>query len=280
MELFQILDCSSVVGSCCSDYSMVMVLEITRRIFELIQFVVPVVLIVAGTIQFVQMTINPELKDGFRKILNKLIAAIIIFLLPALMDVVLGAVSSNVSIAACWEQAKNTSSELGFNSGKYISTDDDEPTIVSSFKYNLMNTGKNMKTKLDDNVNAVKVAKYAVQFEGQPYQLGGTWNGEEPYTATDCCGFVVGVYKHFGVNLPVPCKNMLNNDPNVEKISESEIRAGDIVVYAPQNGYWHYAILTGRGNEIIHASNKKDGVKLSSNYKYREIKAFLRVKMN
>ena len=62
MELFQILDCSSL-GTCCKDYSIMGVLQVTKVIFGLIQFVVPIILIVAGTIQFLQLTINPELKD-------------------------------------------------------------------------------------------------------------------------------------------------------------------------------------------------------------------------
>ena len=36
-----------------------------------------------------------ELKDGFRRVLNKFIAAIIVFLLPTLVDVFLMATSEN-----------------------------------------------------------------------------------------------------------------------------------------------------------------------------------------
>ena len=134
MELFQILDCSSL-GTCCKDYSIIGVLEVTKVVFGLIQFVVPIILIVAGTIQFLQLTINPELKDGFRRVLNKFMAAVIIFLLPTLVDVFLNATSENFTISACWSQAKvNTtnSNNNGFSGGGggYISTDDDDSVFM------------------------------------------------------------------------------------------------------------------------------------------------------
>ena len=281
MELFQILDCSSTLANCCSDYSMVTVLEITRRIFGLIQLIVPIVLVVGSTIQFVQLTINPELKDGFRRILNKLMAALIVFLIPTLVDIVLSTVSSDISVAACWQQAKNKSLEIGFNKGNYVAIDsDDDKVWYEAMKEKIViqknsNSSKKSSTASDKQK---EVVNYAKKFVGKPYQLGGYWNGEEPYKATDCCGFIVGVYKHFGVSLPTPCKNMIQGNSNVEIISENELQAGDIIAYAPSGGYWHYAIYTGNGNQIVHASNKKDGVKLSDNYKYRSVKTYIRVK--
>ena len=96
------------------------VLQVTKVIFDLIQFVVPIILIVAGTIQFLQLTINPELKDGFRRVLNKFMAAVIIFLLPTLVDVFLTATSENFSISACWSQVKVNSTNTNSNNSKLI----------------------------------------------------------------------------------------------------------------------------------------------------------------
>ena len=84
MEMFQILSCTNDLATCCSNTALVGFLSILKRIIDIIQFVVPIILIITGTIQFIQMTINPDLKDGFKKILNKLIAVIIIFLLPSI----------------------------------------------------------------------------------------------------------------------------------------------------------------------------------------------------
>ena len=60
------------VMDACSSPALSTILPIVKNVMLIIQILVPVSLLIAFTIQFVQMTINPELKDGFRKILNKL----------------------------------------------------------------------------------------------------------------------------------------------------------------------------------------------------------------
>lgn len=264
MELFQILDCSSAIGACCTDYSLVTVLDITRKIFELIQIIVPIVLVVAGTIQFVQLTINPDLKDGFRKVLNKLMAALIVFMLPTLADVVLNVVSEDVNVASCWQQAKVASSEIGFNSGNYVSTESDRNSVwLTPIQFN--KTRRRTEGGGSGSVSSKQqqVVAYASKFVGKPYLYGGSWNGEEPYTATDCSGFVKGVFHHVaGVNLPHGTSLLWNNKNLYTLVSENNIQPGDVVMY---DG--HVGILTGNGNEMIHAAGKKWGVIKSSNYK-------------
>ena len=40
----------------------------------------------------------------------------------------------------------------------------------------------------------------------------------------------------------------------------------------------HVAILTGNGEEIVHAASTKDGIKISPTYKYAPIKCIARIK--
>jgi len=274
MEFFQILSCNNALGSCCTDYGLVGVLNITRRILDLIQFIVPIVLIVAGTIQFIQLTINPELKDGLRKVLNKLIATIIIFLLPSLIDLVLGVASSNFSIAACWQQAKTVSTETVFSSGNYVATPDQENSVWEdpvSF-----NKVSNMGSSTTGSAKQKAIVAYASQFIGKEYLWGGSWNGEVPYTPTDCSGFVTGVYRHFGINLPRG-RTMFGYDTRLYTVvSESEMQPGDVIMYDK-----HVGIYTGKGKEIIHAKGKKWGVVKDSDYtkcSSHKILGFLRIK--
>ena len=103
--MFQILDCSDV-GSCCSDYALANVLDVTRRIVELIQIIVPIILIVFATIQLAQLVMNPDEKDGIKKITNKFIAAAVVFLIPVLFNMSLGILPEDYSIRSCWDQAK------------------------------------------------------------------------------------------------------------------------------------------------------------------------------
>lgn len=277
MELFQVLDCNTTLGTCCNDYALVSVLDTTRRIFELIQLIVPILLILMAVIQFVKLSINPEMKGGLRQVLNKVIAAFIIFLLPVLIDSALGITSSNFKVSACWEQAK-VSSEITYSSNRsYVS--DNETSRLSPMIINpdLYQRGKPKPTPTpgasgpnagyinagtgEGSSTGKAIVDYAKQFIGQRYVFGGRWNGELPYTATDCSGFVSGVYKHFGFNLYPQTEVMWNERSKYTLVSSGNIQAGDVVMY---DG--HVGILTGNGNEIIHAKGSKWGIVKDSDY--------------
>ena len=95
------------------------------------------------------------------------------------------------------------------------------------------------------------VAGYALQFVGNPYSYGGTslTNG------ADCSGFVLAVYKHFGIPL-VHDANAIRNYGVM--VSLNSARPGDIVCYAG-----HVGIYVGSGR-IVHAYNSSAGIVVSS----------------
>ncbi len=287
MELFQILDCSATLGTCCTDYGLVGILDITRKIFELIQLITPIVLIIAGTIQFVQLTINPELKDGFRKILNKFIAAFIIFMIPVLVDAVLTTTPETINIAACWEQAKISNEINRTMSNNYISIDEKtaSPIIVDPSDYQKGNprptptpgaSGPNQGSigtgVGEGSATGRAIVAYASKFVGKRYLYGGSWNGEEPYTPTDCSGFVQGVFKHFGIQLSRTTSTQWADKSKFTVVTSGNIKAGDLAMY---DG--HVAILTGNGNEIIHAKGKKWGIVRDSDFSKSSSHGFLGV---
>ena len=101
------------------------------------------------------------------------------------------------------------------------------------------------------------VASYASQFIGNPYVYGGSslTNG------TDCSGFVMSVYAQFGVSLPHSSWSQQNCGYSV---GTGDMQPGDIVCYGS-----HVGIYVGDG-QIVHASNERDGIKVS-NANYRSI---------
>lgn len=294
MELFQILDCSSVVGNCCGNPGMASLFDITRKIFEVIQIVAPMVLLIAGTIQFTQLTINPEMKDGFRRVLNKFMAAFFIFFIPFLVDAVLNVVPGNVDVAACWQQAKRSSELARTNNYTYIEEDKEgekfDPFDLSKFDVGQPDppptpgaSRPNEYFIFEDvgsgtaSTKGQAIVQYASQFVGQKYKYAGTWNGELPYTPTDCSGFVKGVFAHFGVkNLPHGTNSLWRSTNLYTRVDEKDLQPGDLVMY---DG--HVAIYTGKGREIIHAASTKLGVIRSKDYRSsssHSILGFLRIK--
>ena len=111
----------------------------------------------------------------------------------------------------------------------------------------------------------VAVVEYAKQFLGNRYVFGGTslTNG------TDCSGFTMGVYRHFGYSLPRTSSAQRSAGTKVASLSEA--KPGDLICYSG-----HVAIYMGN-NKIIHASNAKDGIKISHNASYRNIVAIRRI---
>ena len=114
------------------------------------------------------------------------------------------------------------------------------------------------------NPTGQSVVNYACQFVGNPY----VWGGTSLTNGADCSGFIMSIYAKFGVSLPHSSGAMAGCGRGV---SYSEAMPGDIICYAG-----HVAIYMG-GGQIVHASNAKDGIKISGNAAYRSIVAVRRV---
>lgn len=121
------------------------------------------------------------------------------------------------------------------------------------------NTGSKVRTKGE------LVAKYALQFVGNPYVYGGC----SLTKGTDCSGFVMLIYRHFGVSLPHYDAAIRTKGKSVASLKEA--KAGDIICY-----YGHVAIYLGDGR-IVHASNSRDGIKISERADYRTIAGIRRI---
>lgn len=107
----------------------------------------------------------------------------------------------------------------------------------------------------------VELVEYAKQFLGNPY----VWGGTSLTKGADCSGFVLSVFKKFGVKLPHHSGNQAKMGT---KIKASELQPGDLVFYANSSGTINHVALYIGGGRVIHASSPKTGIKISK-YNYR-----------
>ena len=131
-------------------------------------------------------------------------------------------------------------------------------------KKNNNKTSSNKKYNAPAGGSGQAVVDYAVQFVGNPY----VWGGTSLTKGADCSGFVMKIYEAYGVSLPHCSYKMRSVGYSV---SASDVQPGDIICYSG-----HVAIYIGDG-KIVHASNKKDGIKITNNWRYKKVLAIRRI---
>lgn len=106
----------------------------------------------------------------------------------------------------------------------------------------------------------VDICQYAKEFIGNPY----VWGGTSLTKGADCSGFVMSVFKKYGVALP---RNSRAQAGCGTTIRVSEAKPGDLIFYAKGKTINHVAIYIGNG-QVVHASSPKTGIRIS-NVSYR-----------
>lgn len=156
-----------ILSAICSDYALASVLGIIKRIITILQIVVPIFLIIGGSITFSKALINPD--DGpkaKKNFLNAIASAVIVFLMPFLINSIMAIISaygdvgitdSNgnntaFNISSCWSNANVTdissSSISNYNENTSISDEANGNTRTNS------NTNTNNRNNNNSNNNS------------------------------------------------------------------------------------------------------------------------------
>lgn len=115
----------------------------------------------------------------------------------------------------------------------------------------------------------VELVEYAKQFIGNRY----VWGGTSLTKGADCSGFVLSVYKKFGISLPHHSGSQANCGT---KISAGDLLPGDLVFYGNSRGTINHVAIYIGGGRVVHASSARTGIKIS-NYNYRTPVKYVRI---
>jgi uncharacterized protein YgiM (DUF1202 family) len=144
-----------------------------------------------------------------------------------------------------------------------VEIDDEEGYVSGEFVDISQKLPKAMtisEVKYGQGVSDVRVSlvQYALQFVGNPY----VWGGTSLTNGVDCSGFTMQIYAKYGISLPHSSKAQPNSG---KRISASEAQPGDLFFYGSGGSINHVAIYIG-GGQVVHASNHRDGIKISNAY--------------
>jgi len=139
---------------------------------------------------------------------------------------------------------------------------DDAPSVITVSNKTVRServessTSKSYVKPSYNSVTGTNLVNYARNYLGLRYVSAGN----SLQTGTDCSGFTRLIYKEFGINLGRTVSSQVYSGTYVSK---SDLQPGDLVFYSYGSVASHVAIYMGNGL-IIHESNPRDGVKISS----------------
>ena len=82
------LDILAVSWNWCARKEVQGVFHLIKSLLDIIRYVVPIILIIMTSLDIAKKVINPEEKEGQQKIMTRLIAAVIVFLIPIFIKLV------------------------------------------------------------------------------------------------------------------------------------------------------------------------------------------------
>jgi len=103
-----------------------------------------------------------------------------------------------------------------------------------------------------------EIASFALNYVGNSY----VWGGTSLTNGADCSGFVMSVYSNFGYSIS---RTSSAQSSNGSSVSLGNVQAGDLIFYDNNGTVGHVAMYIGNG-QVVHASSRKTGIKISNMY--------------
>lgn len=106
-------------STACIDGSLLNIMRLVRLVIKVLQIAVPVGLILMGTIDMAKSVIagdEKKIKEAQKPFIKRIVAAIIVFLIPYIVNIAINLV---VSDASDWRNCWNTAGKADYNKVNY-----------------------------------------------------------------------------------------------------------------------------------------------------------------
>ena len=287
MNYFQILNCNSNLGNCCSNKAIASLVSPISNIINLIQIIVPILLLIMISINLTQLVINPDDKKLLKGIKNKAIAAVLVFFVPVIVNVFINMVGDSgkgtFNVLNCIKESTNVkvsssvtyknpnkdkeAGKLYTDRSKYEKGEErkNNPSLPSGAISDACVLGdSNVKLVPNDTrhidtvvskANGQEVAEYAKSWlnRGLSYHLGSS--GElRPGGTCDCSHFVYKVLMHFNILKGGQIRSTVWGSCGVKGSimysSYDKLVPGDVVFMNVGKGLGHVEIYIGNGETV------------------------------
>lgn len=168
------------IASVCSDSALAVLLPIARRILTFIQIIGPLLCIISLTVSFISLMMNPDEKKEPAKIKNKIIALVLLFFIPTIVNAVMWQLDDSTEFSRCWRYGTTVVND-GNNS---ITTDPNgqtkvNPAIINPDEYekgtSQSSNGSNSGTRSGANLIMIGDSRVVQTYA----YLSNDWNGAD-----------------------------------------------------------------------------------------------------
>ena len=121
------------ITSTCGDSILIPFLSILKNLLNIIHIIVPLLLILSVTLTITKLFQDPDDKKAPKKIINSVIAIVIIFFLPVFLDVVVNLTGEDEKLTSCL----NINQSQDSISSSYQEIDEGEKKKIVSSNYEL-----------------------------------------------------------------------------------------------------------------------------------------------
>ena len=186
----------------CADYALANMLNTVHQVINMIAIIVPILLIISIIFSLVSFLVNVDQKNKGKKIIQKVAAAIIVFLLPTIVDTTMSLLdyaggdieSNNFQVASCWTlAAKGTTSSSNINSGAGTNTSSTKKSSTNSItgdlsglKKSSSSSGNNSNKKTNKHTNWSHLSRYYQSGRYSGYSVCASGSGNS--VGAGACG--------------------------------------------------------------------------------------------